>query len=104
MDGLYENVAELKGKMKEKVEGNRELAFLSRQLATIIVDIDFDEDLDAMVLEQPDASALAQVLEELEFRTLSRRILGDAVPASTLPQRQPLLLQLRPQTVTVKVN
>ena len=38
--------------MKEKVEGNRELAFLSRQLATIIVDIDFDEDLDAMVLEQ----------------------------------------------------
>ena len=69
--------------MKEKVEDNRELAFLSRQLATIIVDIDFDEDLDAMVLEQPDASALAPVLEELEFRTLSRRILGDAVPAST---------------------
>ena len=83
MEGLYENVAELKGKMKEKVEDNRELAFLSRQLATIIVDIDFDEDLDAMVLEQPDASALAPVLEELEFRTLSRRILGDAVPAST---------------------
>jgi len=80
MEGLYENVAELKGKMKEKVEDNRELAFLSRQLATIIVDIDFDEDLDAMVLEQPDATALATVLEELEFRTLARRILGD-VPA-----------------------
>jgi DNA polymerase-1 len=82
MEGLYENVSELKGKMKEKVEDNRELAFLSRQLATIIVDIDFDEDLDAMVLEQPDPAALAPVLEELEFRTLARRILGDAAAPS----------------------
>lgn len=88
MEGLYENVAELKGKMKEKVEENRELAFLSRELATIVVDIDFEEDLDAMVLEQPDAESLAPVLEELEFRTLSRRILGEtaqAVPSPSAP-------------------
>lgn len=87
MEGLYEHVAELKGKMKEKVAENRELAFLSRQLATIVVDIDFDEDLDAMVLEQPDAAALAPVLEELEFRTLARRILGDS--AAETPSQSP---------------
>ena len=44
MEGLYEHVDELKGKMKEKVEANKELAFLSRELATIVVDIDFAED------------------------------------------------------------
>jgi DNA polymerase-1 len=81
MEGLYDHVHELKGKMKEKVEENRELAFLSRQLATIVVDIDFEEDLDAMVLEQPDPAKLAPVLEELEFRTLARRILGNAAAA-----------------------
>ena len=85
MEGLYEHVHELKGKMKEKVEANRDLAFLSRQLATIVVDIDFDEDFPAMALEPADATLLAPVLEELEFRTLSRRILGDVAPTNPPP-------------------
>jgi len=85
MEGLYEHVHELKGKMKEKVEANRDLAFLSRQLATIVVDIDFDEDFPAMALEPADATLLAPVLEELEFRTLSRRILGDVAPTNPRP-------------------
>ena len=82
MEGLYEHVHELKGKMKEKVEANRELAFLSRELATIVLDIDFDEDFPAMTLEPANADVLAPVLEELEFRTLSRRILGDVSPSA----------------------
>ena len=82
MEGLYEHVHELKGKMKEKVEANRELAFLSRELATIVLDIDFDEDFPAMALEPANAEMLAPVLEELEFRTLSRRILGDVTTAA----------------------
>ena len=56
MEGLYEHVDELKGKMKEKVEANKELAFLSRELATIVVDIDFAEDFAAMAMEPADAS------------------------------------------------
>ena len=72
MEGLYDHVDELKGKMKEKVEANKELAFLSRELATIVLDIDFAEDFAAMAMEPADASALAPVLEELEFRTLAR--------------------------------
>ena len=82
MEGLYEHVHELKGKMKEKVEANRELAFLSRELATIVLEIDFDEDFPAMALEPANAEMLAPVLEELEFRTLSRRILGDVTTAA----------------------
>ena len=85
MEGLYENVDQLKGKMKEKVEANKELAFLSRELATIVVDIDFKEDFTAMAMESPDAEMLAPVLEELEFRTLSRRILGER-PAAPTPE------------------
>ena len=85
MEGLYEHVHELKGKMKEKVEANREMAFLSRELATIVLDIDFDEDFPAMALEPANVEMLAPVLEELEFRTLSRRILGDVSPSAAAP-------------------
>ena len=77
MEGLYDNLDQLKGKMKEKVEANRELAFLSRELATIVLDIPFEENFEDMAMSAPDGTALAPLLEELEFRTLSRRLLGD---------------------------
>ena len=76
MEGLYDHVHELKGKMKERVEDNRDLAFLSRDLATIVTDIPFEEDFDAMAMSNPDPQSLAPVLEELEFRTLAQRLLG----------------------------
>ena len=60
------------------------MAFLSRELATIVLDIDFDEDFPAMALEPANVEMLAPVLEELEFRTLSRRILGDVSPTRHL--------------------
>ena len=85
MEGLYNNLDQLKGKMKEKVEANRELAFLSRELATIVLDIPFDENFEDMAMSAPDGAALAPLLEELEFRTLSRRLLGDAATSSAAP-------------------
>ncbi len=91
IEGLYEHVSELKGKMKEKVEANRELAFLSRELATIVLDIDFEEDFPAMALQPANADVLAPILEELEFRTLSRRILGEGAKSSTPPPAQTLV-------------
>ncbi len=85
MEGLYNNLDQLKGKMKEKVEANRELAFLSRELATIVLDIPFDENFQDMAMSAPDGAALAPLLEELEFRTLSRRLLGDSATLSAAP-------------------
>ena len=89
MEGLYEHVHELKGKMKEKVESGKDLAFLSRDLATIVVDIDFPEDFPAMAMEPADATMLAPVLEELEFRTLAKRLLGDAATSAPTTSAPP---------------
>lgn len=90
MEGLYDNLDQLKGKMKEKVEANRDQAFLSRQLATIVLDIDFEEDFPAMKLQTPNVELLSQVLEELEFRTLARRLLGDvSAPAPSAANAKP---------------
>ena len=45
MENLLANTHELKGKMKEKIEANKELGLLSKQLATIILDcpVEFNE-------------------------------------------------------------
>ena len=44
-----------------------------------------EPDFDAMVVEAPDAEKLSAVFESLEFRTLARRVLGDAVTPAAAP-------------------
>ena len=75
---------ELKGKLKERVEENTELALLSKELATICLDIPMEYDWASMTLDAPQAETLRGTLEDLEFRTLARRILGDAA-STTAP-------------------
>ena len=77
IEGLYENTDKLKGKLKEKVEANYEKAILSKQLATIIVDIKTEQGFGSMEINEPNRAKLQEILEELEFRTLMRRMLGD---------------------------
>ena len=81
METLLDSTAELKGKQKENLETYREQALLSKRLATIALDVPVEADFETMRVEKPDVEKLAAVFESLEFRTLSRRVLGDvAVP------------------------
>lgn len=79
MEGLYENLHELKGKQKEKVENNREQAFLSKKLATIITDVEVEFDEKELLLENPDSEKLKAVFAELEFRRMAERVLGESL-------------------------
>lgn len=79
MEGLYEHTHELKGKMKEKVENSKAQAFMSKKLATIIIDAPVDFDPESLKKDPINKAALEEVFAEVEFRTLSRRILGDEV-------------------------
>ena len=78
MEILLDATADLKGKQKENLENFREQALLSKHLATIVTDINYTPDFDDMAVESPDAEKLNPLFEELEFRTLARRILGNA--------------------------
>lgn len=71
MEGLLENVHELKGKMKEKVEANAELGLLSKKLATIMLDVPVDLEEEKLVFEQPNIEKTTEIFKELEFRRLS---------------------------------
>ncbi len=75
MEGLFENIHELKGKMKEKVEANKELGLLSKQLATIIIDCDVTFDAESYLLTKPDTDKIQVLFEELEFRRMKDQFL-----------------------------
>ncbi len=75
MEGLFENIHELKGKMKEKVEANQELGLLSKKLATIMLDVPVELEQDKLIFEQPDIEKTKAIFTELEFRRLTDNFL-----------------------------
>jgi len=79
LEGLLENVDQLKGKMKEKVESNHDQALLSKKLATIIIDAPIEFNPTELKRDPLDKKKLEEVFAEVEFRTLSKRILGEEV-------------------------
>ena len=70
MEGLLENTQELKGKMKEKIEGNKSLGVLSKQLATIMLDVPVEFHEQNFEMSQPNMKAVKTLFQELEFRRL----------------------------------
>ncbi|MGB2503308.1 MAG: DNA polymerase I [Flavobacteriaceae bacterium] len=81
MEGLLENTHELKGKMKEKVEANKELGMLSKELAKILLDVPVTFEADSYKLSDPDFGSVQTIFEELEFRRMQetlRRIFNGA--------------------------
>ncbi|MDE0536319.1 DNA polymerase I [Tenacibaculum sp. L6] len=75
MEGLLANTHELKGKMKEKIEANAELGILSKQLATIMLDVPVELELDKLIFEQPNIEATKEIFTDLEFRRLTENFL-----------------------------
>lgn len=82
VEGLLEHTHELKGKMKEKVEANREQAILSKYLATIVTDVPVEFNETDFKLEEPNEEALRELFAELEFRNFATKIFGDSGPAA----------------------
>ncbi|MBT6980371.1 MAG: DNA polymerase I [Flavobacteriales bacterium] len=79
VEGLYENLDQLKGKLKEKVEANQDLAIMSKQLATIVLDVPIEFNEKELIMEEPDGEVLNEIFTELEFRTFAKRILGEEI-------------------------
>ncbi|NNL83895.1 MAG: DNA polymerase I, partial [Winogradskyella sp.] len=71
MENLLANTHELKGKMKEKVEDSKELGLLSKQLATIMLDVPVTFNAKDFELDHPDIEKVKELFQELEFRRLT---------------------------------
>jgi DNA polymerase-1 len=73
----------LKGKQKENVEQYDQQALLSKQLATIDINVPVPFEVEELKCKESDKVVLTELLDELEFRTIRKRLFGEeAVPAA----------------------
>lgn len=77
LENILDNADNIKGKMGEKVKEGKELALMSKKLATIILNVPVEFDEKFFLIEEMNKPALKEIFEELEFKTLGKRILGD---------------------------
>ncbi len=77
VEKLLKNAEKLTGKLRENLINFRDQAILSKKLATIITDVPVDFDEEEFEYKGPDKEALKAIFDELEFRTLSKRIFGE---------------------------
>ncbi len=93
LDGLYENLDKLKGKQLEHVRDNKEAAYHSRIVATIIRDLDFPLDLEGISFPNFDVHKVTDAFNALNFQSKLASILslGGAQSEIELPWKQPLV-------------
>ena len=98
MEGLLGNTSDLKGKLKEKIEANKDLGILSKQLATILLDVPVKFDAKDYKLSQPNSKAVNTIFEELEFRRIAENFKKIFTPTEEeSPQKEKPLKITEPQ-------
>lgn len=77
IENIIENIDSVKGSPRKKIEENKELAIMSKRLATIIRDVPIDFDLEKLEFGDYDKSKLIEVFNELDFNSLISRLDSD---------------------------
>ncbi len=67
LDGVYEHIDEIKGKLKEKLEADKDNAYFSYELATIYREVPLDVDLSTLTYDGPNQQKLKELFQQLEF-------------------------------------
>ena len=70
IENLLDNTDKIKGKLREKIEANKDLGLLSKKLARIILDVPVDFEKTKFKLENPNSDKLNKIFEELEFKRI----------------------------------
>jgi len=78
VENLLQNLDDVKEKRSQQsLRDFTDQAIMSKKLATIILDVPVELDVEALRLKDPDAKALLPLFEELEFRTFAKRVFTD---------------------------
>ena len=70
LDGVYAHIDEISGQVKEKLEAGKEMAYISKKLATIVTKGEMDLSLKDLEFEYPFSSAVFDFFKYYEFKTL----------------------------------
>ena len=89
MENLLANTDKLKGKLKEKIEANKQMGVLSKELAKIILDVTVEFNSKDFELVKPDMNLVGEIFEELEFRRMRQsfeKVFGSKPTEKNLPE------------------
>ena len=89
VEGVYKNIEQLKGKQRENLENFRKQVMLSKELATIALDVPLQVSTSDMQRRSMNHQALKELFNELEFKNLANRILSGQSESSTEPAPGP---------------
>lgn len=77
VEGIIAAKDNIKGKLGERIREHEDIALLSKQLATIDLDVPLEFRFDDYLVDGMNAEMIQEVFADLEFRTLAKRILVD---------------------------
>ncbi|MFZ9743086.1 MAG: DNA polymerase I [Chitinophagaceae bacterium] len=80
LEKVLENADSIKGSIGEKVRQGKDLAIMSKKLATIITSVPVEFHEENFKVKDPNKDSLKEIFSELEFRTIGKRILGEDIP------------------------
>jgi len=82
VEGIYEHLDEITGRARKALEGNEDVALLSKHLVTIVENVDISLSLEDCQVQQGDRQHVADLFRELEFRSLLERLSPATPPAA----------------------
>lgn len=72
-DALVNGNAAIKGKLKENLESNKELALISKSLGTINIDVPIEDNMESLKVSEWDKQAVLSIFKELNFNRYIER-------------------------------
>lgn len=85
LDGIYSNINSIKGKTREKLETDKENAYMSYDIATIYKEVPIDTSLDNIKYDGVDIINYMDMLEDLEFYSIIRKL---DIPKETIKKEE----------------
>lgn len=104
LDNIYENIDQVKGKLKEKLEADKMQAYMSQTLARIVTDIPIDFNLEDFRNQKPDTKDLANLYDDLEFRLFKKRLADEAPEPEEDKDGQISMFDLTAQPAPIKTD
>ena len=84
LENILDNAENIKGAVGEKVKGGKEMALMSKKLATIITNVPVEFHEEDFRIKEMNIAVLKEVFAALEFKTLGKRVLGEeGVPGNS---------------------
>ena len=99
LEKVIENADSIKGSLGEKIRNGKDLAIMSKKLATIITDVPVQFHEEDFKIRECNRDALKEIFLELEFKALGKRVLGDDFADSAPAVQKKGIEKVQPQGV-----